>query len=213
MSVSVCIREKDIKSVVFCRPTCCFVTFFVPNLFFPSFSVICILVYMCFMALVNCSVYNPSEKCVVLPWKIMHVGASGRTIEQYFNEVIGKEVIDSVHTLELVGAFLGRSKEQLDAVDTSVLLHGYGRTVVWGFLRYHVSSCEKPREPQQSRVDAFQIMMSNVRQQSFRLLGRRSLLETKRTSCSMLLLICWKTRSYPIPLPKQSHLDRTWSKC
>ena len=49
----------------------------------------------------------------------MHVGASGRTIKQYFNiEVIGKEVIDSVHTLELVGAFLGRSKEQLDAVDT-----------------------------------------------------------------------------------------------
>ena len=120
------------------------------------------------MALVNCSVYNPSEKCVVLPWKIMHVGASGRTIEQYFNEVIGKEVIDSVHTLELVGAFLGRSKEQLDAVDTSVPLdmavQSFG-----GFLRYHLSSCEKPQEPQQSRVDAFQIMMSNVRQQSFRL--------------------------------------------
>ena len=86
-------------------------TFFILNQFFPSFSVICgILVYMCFMALVNCSVYNPSEKCVVLPWKIMHVGASGRTIEQYFNEVIGKEVIDSVHTLELVGTFLGRTR-------------------------------------------------------------------------------------------------------
>ena len=178
MSVSVCIREKDTKSVVFCKPTCCFVTFFVLNLFFPSFSVICgILVYMCFMALVNCSVYNPSEKCVVLPWKIMHVGASGRTIEQYFNEVIGKEVIDSVRTLELVGAFLRRSKEQLDSVDTSVPLdmaiQSFG-----GFLRYHVSSCKKPQEPQQSRVDAFQIMMSNVRQQSFRLPRKKQLLTT-----------------------------------
>ena len=78
----------------------------------------------------------------------MHVGASGRTIKQYFNtEVIGKEVIDSVHTLELVGAFLGRSKEQLDAVDTSVPLdmavQSFG-----GFLRCHVSSCGKPQEPQ-----------------------------------------------------------------
>ena len=69
----------------------------------------------------------------------MHVGASGHTIEQYFNEVIGKEVIDSVHTLELVGAFLGRSKEQLDAVDTSVpldmVVQSFG-----GFLRYHVKN-------------------------------------------------------------------------
>ena len=43
----------------------------------------------------------------------MHVRASGHIIEQYFNEVISKEVIDSVHTLELVGMFLGRSKEQM----------------------------------------------------------------------------------------------------
>ena len=91
---------------------------------------------------------------------------SGRIIKQYFNtEVIGKEVIDSVHTLELVGTFLGRSKEQFDAVDTSVPLdmaiQSFG-----GFLRYHVSSCGKPQEQQQSRVDAFQVMMSSVRQQS-----------------------------------------------
>ena len=35
---------------------------------------------------------------------------------------------------------------------------------VGGFLRYDVSSCENPQEPQQSRVDAFQVMMSSVRQ-------------------------------------------------
>ena len=45
------------------------------------------------MALVDCSVYNPLEKCVLSPWKIMYVGASSRTIKHYFNtEVIGKEV-------------------------------------------------------------------------------------------------------------------------
>ena len=75
----------------------------------------------------------------------MHVGASGRTIEQYFNEVIGKEVIDSVHTLELVGAFLGRSKEQLDAVDTSVPLdmavQSFG-----GFLRFSAASPQSIEE-------------------------------------------------------------------
>ena len=51
--------------------------------------------------------------------EIMHVGASSCN-----TEIIGKEVINSVHTLELVGAFLARSKEQLhiDAVDTSVPL-------------------------------------------------------------------------------------------
>ena len=152
----------------------------------------------------------------------MHVGASGRTLEQYFNEVIGKEVIDSIHTLELVGAFLGRSKEQLDAVDTSVPLDMVVQSA-GGFLRYMVSSCENPQEPQQSRVDAFQIMMSNMRQQSFRLPRKKEPPQNQRTSCSMLfnavqccsmlLSICWKSRSYHIPLPKQSHLDRTWSNC
>lgn len=94
---------------------------------------------------------------------ILEDHASGHTIKQYFNtEIISKEVIDSVHTLKLVGAFLGRSKEQLDAVDTSVPLD----MTVWsfgGFLRYQVSSCGKSQEPQQSRVDAFQVMMSSIR--------------------------------------------------
>ena len=98
----------------------------------------------------------------------MAVGASGRAIKQYFAEVVGKDVINSGHTVELVGAFLGRSKEQLDEVDISVPLdmaiQSFG-----GFLRYHVSSCGTPQEPQRSRVDAFQLMMSSVRQQSVRL--------------------------------------------
>ena len=127
-----------------------------------------ILVYTCVMALVNCSVYNPSEKCVVSPWKIMAVGASGRAIKQYFAEVVGKDVINSGHTVELVGAFLGRSKEQLDEVDISVPLD-MAVQYFGGFLRYHVSSCGTPQEPQRSRVDAFQLMMSSVRQQSVRL--------------------------------------------
>ena len=102
-----------------------------------------ILVYTCVMALVNCSVYNPSEKCVVSAWKIMAVVASGRTIKQYFAEVVGKDVIDSGHTVELVGAFLGRSKERMDAVDISVPL-GMAVQSFGGFLRYHVSSCGTP---------------------------------------------------------------------
>ena len=93
----------------------------------------------------------------------MHVGASGRTIKQYFNtEVKGKEVIDSVHILwSWLACFL---EEQLDAVDTSVPLDMAIKSF-GGFLRYHVSSCGKPQE-QQSHVDAFQVMMSSVRQQS-----------------------------------------------
>ena len=71
----------------------------------------------------------------------MHVGASGHTIKQYFNtEVIGKGLINSIHALELVGTFLGRSKEQLDAVDTSVPLNMAVQSF-GGFLQYHVSSC------------------------------------------------------------------------
>ena len=73
------------------------------------------------MALVNCSVYDPSEKRVVFPWKIMPVGASGHTVKQYFIETISKEV-NSEDSWELVAAYLGRSKEQLDEVDISVPL-------------------------------------------------------------------------------------------
>ena len=52
----------------------------------------------------------------------MSVGASGRTIKQYFAETVSKEMIDSLNTLQLVGAFLGRSKAQLDAVNLVKLL-------------------------------------------------------------------------------------------
>ena len=58
-----------------------------------------------------------------------------------------------------------------------------------GFLRYHVSSCETPQEPQQSRVDAFQIMMSNVRHSHSDFLGRRNLLETKRTEQDLVKML------------------------
>ena len=76
----------------------------------------------------------------------MPVGASARTVQQFFTGTISKE-IDSENTLELVAAFLGRSKEQLDEVDTSVPLdmavQSFG-----GFLQYHVSSSATPQEPQ-----------------------------------------------------------------
>ena len=115
-------------------------------IFFTSFSVFCGILLTCArgsdMALVNCSVYNPSEKRIVSPWKIVPVGASGRTVQQFFTETISKE-IDCENTLELVAAFLGRSKKQLDKVDTSVPLdmavQSFG-----GFLRYHVSSSTTP---------------------------------------------------------------------
>ena len=51
----------------------------------------------------------------------MPVRASGRTVQQFFTETISKE-IHSENTLELVAAFLERSKEQLDEVDTCVPL-------------------------------------------------------------------------------------------
>ena len=88
-----------------------------------SSSVMCgILVCTCVMILVNCSMYNPSGKCVVFPWKILSVKATGCTMKQYFTETIGKELVGSADSLELVGVFLGRAKDQLDVVDFSVLL-------------------------------------------------------------------------------------------
>ena len=118
------------------------------------------------MALVNCSVYNPSSSRVILPWKILLVGASGRTVNQFYSETISKELgaARELEKLELVGAFLGRSKEHLDAVDGSVPLdiaiQSFG-----GFLRYHVRVGIEPQVAQCSSIDAFQLMMCSSRQQ------------------------------------------------
>ncbi len=126
------------------------------------------------MALVNCSVFNSSFNSVVLSWEILSVGASGRTVEQFFRETISKELGSALNPekLELSGVFLGKSKEHLDAVDLSVPLdmavQSFG-----GFLRYHVSCCPEPQEPQRSCIDAFQLMMSSSRQQSARLLKKK----------------------------------------
>ena len=97
----------------------------------------------------------------------MPVGASGRTVQQFFTDTVSRE-IHSESTLQLVAAFLGRSKELLDEVDTCVALdmavQSFG-----GFLRYYVGRSATPQEPQCLRVDAFQLMMVSSRQQSIRL--------------------------------------------
>ena len=43
-------------------------------------------------------------------------------MKQYFTGTISKELVGSTDTLELVGALLGRAKDQLDVVDFSVPL-------------------------------------------------------------------------------------------
>ena len=112
--------------------------------------------------------------------------------------------------MELVAAFLGRFKEQLDEVDTNVALdmavQSFG-----SFLRHHVSSSVTPQEPQRLRVDAFQLMMSSSRQQSIKLPRKKDPPRNQKDKLfnAIVDLLDEQKLSLNSPLLKQSHQDRT----
>ena len=104
-------------------------------------------------------IFLPHHVLTSSSWKIVPVGASSCTIQQFFNETISKENDSKKKTLKLVAAFLGRPNEPLDKVDTFVPLdmdiQSFG-----GFLQNHLSSWQR------LRLNAFQLNTSSSRQQS-----------------------------------------------
>ena len=90
------------------------------------------------MALVNCSVVNEASK-VILPWRILSGGESGRTIQQFYDDTIDE-------SLEIVieCAFLGQTKDCLDRIELSLPLDSAVR-LFGPFLRYRVLSSSDQR--------------------------------------------------------------------
>jgi hypothetical protein len=64
--------------------------------------------------LVMVSVFCRSRHSLLMPWKILQIGEPGRTVEQFFHDVaVAKIQGTSAMTIELISAYLGRSKESL----------------------------------------------------------------------------------------------------
>ena len=113
------------------------------------------------MALVNCSVVNEASK-VILPWRILSGGESGRTIQQFYDETILKEIDTIDESLEIVieCEFLGQTKDCLDRIELSLPLDSAVR-LFGPFLRYRVlSSSDQPCES----VNALTLLMYNQKQ-------------------------------------------------
>ena len=80
---------------------------------------------MASMALLNCSVLCQSVLCgsvlcrtdnLIFPWKILSIGASGRTVQQFLEESVLTDLksnqtgMELPKQLELSGAFWGKSR-------------------------------------------------------------------------------------------------------
>ena len=126
---------------------------------------------MAYMALVNCSVLCRTDNRLIFPWKILFIGVMGCTVQQFFEESVLIDLksnemgVELPKQLELSGAFLGKSKDSLDAVELSVPLDMAVQSFGC-FLRYHVNSF---RGASSDAVDAFKLMMFSQRQQIHKL--------------------------------------------
>ena len=83
-------------------------------------------------------------------------------MEQFFNDVAWAKIQStSSTTIELISAYLGRSKERTDEVELSIQLDlavaNYG-----GYLRYVISQPE--RNELKQAVNAFAMLMASQRQ-------------------------------------------------
>ena len=73
------------------------------------------------MLLVNCSVLCRTSNKLIYPWKILTVENSGSTVSQFYEHVVLNDLQNvEPGSLELSAAFIGRSKESVDAVALSV---------------------------------------------------------------------------------------------
>ena len=92
----------------------------------------------------------------------MQIGNPGRTIEQYFHDVVAVHIDSSSRTCVVIqDAFLGRSKDNLDQIDMGILL-SLAVTSLGGYLRYVTSQRETPAE--KPPMNAFEVMMVSQRQ-------------------------------------------------
>ena len=73
--------------------------------------------------LVMVSVFYRSRHSLVMPWKIWQIGEPGITVEQFFHDVAWAKIQStSSTTIEVISAYLGRSKESLDEIELSIRL-------------------------------------------------------------------------------------------
>ena len=71
-----------------------------------------------------------------MPWKILQNGEPGRTVEQFFHDfVMAKVQVMSAMTVELISAYLGRSKESLNEIELSIQLD-LAPSTNGGYLRF-----------------------------------------------------------------------------
>ena len=98
----------------------------------------------------------------------MQIGNPGRTIEQYFHDVVAGHIDSSSRTCVLLQeAFLGRSKDNVDQIDMlSLAVTSFG-----GYLRYVTSQRDTPVE--KPTTNAFEVMMASQRQLCLRKLPEK----------------------------------------
>ena len=98
--------------------------------------------------LVMVSVFCRSRHSLVMPWKILQIGEPGRTVEQFFHDVAWAKIQStSSTTIELISAYLGRSKESLDEVELSIQLD-LAVATYGGYLRYVICQPERKEQKQ-----------------------------------------------------------------
>ena len=92
----------------------------------------------------------------------MQIGEPGRTVEQFFHDVAWAKIQSmSSTTIELISAYLSRSKESLDEIELSIRLN-LAVATYGGYLRYVISQPE--RKEQKQAVNAFAKLMASQRQ-------------------------------------------------
>ena len=132
------------------------------------------------MFLVNCSVLCQTSNKLIYPWKIVTVENSGSTVSQFYEHVVLNDLQNvEPGSLELSAAFIGRSKESMDAVALSVpmsmAIQSFG-----AFLRDNVN--EIPIALPQPR-NALEGLMSSQKQLAHSL--HASIQETRKISFIM----------------------------
>lgn len=123
------------------------------------------------MFLVNCSVLCRTRNKLIYPWKILTVENAGSTVSQFYEEVVLNDMQNvELGNLELSNAFIGKSKESMDAVALTVPI-GMAIQSFGAFLRYNVNEAPvvlpKPR-------NALEVLMSSQKQLDHTLPQRKS---------------------------------------
>ena len=73
--------------------------------------------------LIMVSVFCGLRHSLLMPWKVLQSGEPGKIVEQLIhdNEIAKIQSLSST-TIELISAYLGRSKESIDEIELSIPL-------------------------------------------------------------------------------------------